>query len=302
MLALNWALRKLPIDADRCVLAGHSMGAVATWNVAARFAHCWAAIAPVNGALSLWERIGPDGAAAAMLPNLLDMPLLALHGSEDQRIPAELEAATIEVLQTLGNSKAAQILVEGGDHPLSTMSLARGKPHFDSWASWIVAQRRQTYPQSVSHRALSVDHGRCHWVEILQFSEAVESAAVHAALTHAFGGQWPAPGFSLPPVVDSGPVQPWGQQEIIVRASGVRRLALHLHRRIVKPGDVRIVVNGRPSHHQFTPDAECLLQSRRANGDDGLLSEQVLTVEVPDHDPGHQEGGNEWKWTVDSIF
>jgi hypothetical protein len=302
MLALQWALRNLSVDADRCVLSGHSMGAVATWNVAARFAHSWAGIAPVNGALSLWERIGPDGAAAAMLPNLLDMPVLALHGSDDQRIPAELEAATIEVLQTLGNANAAQILVEGGDHPLPTMNLTPGAPHFETMVSWILAQRRQPYPRSISHRALDLDHGRCHWVEILEFDDVGGSAAIHAALTPPREESWPAPGLSIPRGDGSGGARPRECQEIVVRTSGVRRLALHLHHHFVEPGDVRIVVNGRSSQHQFTPEAGCLLESHRTSGDTGLLSEQVLTVDVSGHDDDDQKGSSEWKWTVDSIF
>lgn len=268
VLALKWALQHLQADPDRCVLVGHSMGAVATWNVAARYWHSWAGAAPINGALSVWERFGPDGEAAAILPNLVQVPVQAVHGSIDRRIPAELEAVTIKALRARGNANAAQVLVGGGDHPLSTMGLVPGSEHFEALASWAVARRRNPYPRCVSHCTLDLSHGRSHWIEVIELGQPGCPAQVHAEVADP--------------------------HEIIVQASGARRLALHFHHRFVNPGDVRIVVNGRILQHHFAARLECLIDAYRATFDTGLLSEDTLTIDILDHGENAEEGENKW--------
>lgn len=271
--ALQWALRHLPLDPDRCVLMGHSMGAIATWNVAARCWHSWAGAAPINGTLSMWERFGPDDRAQALLPNLAQLSVCALHGNADQRVPAELEAATIEALRALGNSRVQQILIDGAEHPLSTLGLVPGAPAFDALCHWVDACRRASYPRLVSHCVFDVAHGRAHWIEVVELAEQGGPARVQGCV-----------------VTDS---------EIVVRASGARRLALHMHRRLVKPGDVRIVVNGRAEHHYFEPRLECLIDTYRTTFDTGLLSEDIKYVNIDESSTGAEEG--EKKWTVNTT-
>lgn len=274
LAAHRWALKHLPIDPDHCVLVGHSMGAIATWNIAARTAHSWAGAIPVNGALSMWEQFGPDHRAAAILGNLTDVPLLALHGTADTRVPAALERDTIEALRSLGNRHASQVLVEGGEHQLSTMRLTRNQRLVRRVAKWAATCRRSAYPTAVRHCTFDALQGRKHWVEVIEMERAGICAEVCAQSTR--------------------------DAEIVIDTCGVRRLSVHLHTRLIKPGDVRIVVNGQVARHRFSVQLESVIASYRAFGDIGLLAEQTINFDVAGGRANAEEGN--MNWTTNTTY
>lgn len=255
MRARAWALAHLGADPARCLLAGHSMGAVATWNVAARFPCAWAGIAPINGALSVWELFGPDATAAALLPNLLSVPILALHGSADRRIPPDLEAASLASLQALGHTDARQWRVPGGDHPLATMGLQPGAAHFDGLATWLAAQRRDPHPRRLSHCTVEAGQGRNHWIEIDELAPGQRRGTVEAEASC--------------------------RRNLVLRTRHVRRLTLHLHHRLLDPGLLQIDVNGLQLQHLFVPHP-------------GPVAEQRLQLDGLDEAPPANMGETPW--------
>ena len=55
-------LNEYPVDRSSMFLTGHSMGSGGTWYIGAKYAHYWAAIAPMSGPFVeketyAWDRI-----------------------------------------------------------------------------------------------------------------------------------------------------------------------------------------------------------------------------------------------------
>ena len=121
---LNHALASLPIDRDRVLLTGHSMGGHGTWHVGLTHADRFAAAAPEAG----WPNIQlyvptflqrsvtfadpaqvavrdmamrPDN-TPAMLVNALNLPLYILHGGDDDNVPPIHGRNFAEWLKELG--------------------------------------------------------------------------------------------------------------------------------------------------------------------------------------------------------
>ena len=106
---LDRALADLPIDPDRVVLTGHSMGGHGVWHIGLTHADRFAAAAPAAGwsTLQLYVptflqrsvifadparlvfrdmALRPDN-TPAMLANALNLPLFILHGADDDNVP-----------------------------------------------------------------------------------------------------------------------------------------------------------------------------------------------------------------------
>jgi pimeloyl-ACP methyl ester carboxylesterase len=121
---LNHALASLPIDRDRVLITGHSMGGHGTWHVGLTHADRFAAAAPEAG----WPNIQlyvptflqrsvtfadpaqvavrdmamrPDN-TPAMLVNALNLPLYILHGGDDDNVPTVHGRNFAEWLRELG--------------------------------------------------------------------------------------------------------------------------------------------------------------------------------------------------------
>lgn len=109
LATLDDCLARLPIDPDRVVLTGHSMGGHGVWHVGLAHADRFAALAPSAGWASfatyvpftlrrdategdaplraLWERvIAPDNVLAQM-SQARGMPIFVLHGADDDNVP-----------------------------------------------------------------------------------------------------------------------------------------------------------------------------------------------------------------------
>lgn len=98
------------IDPQRRVICGWSMGGYGTWSLAAAFPEKWAAVLAIAGgeteqALDLSELASRQ------------IPVWAIHGSEDPLIPVEQSTQLVERLNMLGGRGRAMI-VEGAGHDL----------------------------------------------------------------------------------------------------------------------------------------------------------------------------------------
>jgi hypothetical protein len=124
MEILDLALERYPIDENRVILTGHSMGGHGTWHIGTTHADRFAAIVPSAGWASFqtyvpWflrrdelnfppelERIfdamaAPDR-AEKMLPNLRNTPVLAVHGGDDDNVPPTHGRYLTSQLEALG--------------------------------------------------------------------------------------------------------------------------------------------------------------------------------------------------------
>ncbi|WEB42135.1 hypothetical protein MOV08_24685 [Streptomyces yunnanensis] len=259
LAALRWARTELDVDPDRCVLAGVSMGGLATWNLAMRFWHSYAAAVPLNGALSVWESFGTDARTQALLPNTLPLPLYVVHGAEDEQIPAQFDRESVSTLRALGHPDVAYEEVPNGAHGLETLGLAEDGPLFHRLAGWLANRTRRTgQSDEIRHRAEEDAHGRAHWVSLGGITPQ-QAAVVHARRT-------------LPDRID-------------IEVSGAHQVTLHLSGERIAPGDtITVAVNGAVTTVRFAPDLATVLRSYRETADPRLVAEQVVNFDVP-HNP-----------------
>jgi poly(3-hydroxybutyrate) depolymerase len=93
MTVLGMVRERFNVDADRIYLMGHSMGAFGTFFLGAKHNTVWAGIAPIAGG-----GVGPNAPAEA----LKGMPVLVMHGAEDNVVSKDRSRAAVRELQRVG--------------------------------------------------------------------------------------------------------------------------------------------------------------------------------------------------------
>ncbi len=255
LAALRWARTELGVDSNRCALTGVSMGGLATWNLGMRFWHSFSAIAPVNGALSVWESFGTDRRARSLLPNVLPLPLFVVHGGKDEQIPARFDRESVRSLRALGHADACYVEVPDGQHRLETLGLEDGSGLFQRLECWLGGAKRATGSAVLRHRAEEDFHGRAHWVGISGIT-AHQAGEVRARR------------------------RPGNQVEIEV--SGAAEVTLYLRSDQFRSGsEITVLVNGVSTSLRFEPDLATVFSSFREHADPELTAEQVLRIPVP---------------------
>ncbi|MBC8085837.1 MAG: dienelactone hydrolase family protein [Phycisphaerae bacterium] len=92
------------IDVTRIYLLGHSMGAIGTWKLAAKYADVWAAIAPFSGQ-----------GAPSTVDRMKGIPNFVVHGDADPTVNVRGSRAMVEAMKAL-NMDVTYIEVPGGNH------------------------------------------------------------------------------------------------------------------------------------------------------------------------------------------
>jgi predicted peptidase len=92
------------VDASRIYLLGHSMGAIGTWHLGAKYPDVWAALAPFAG-------IGIPVSAE----RLKGIPQIVVHGDADPTVSVEGSRAMVAALKKAG-AEVTYIEVPGGNH------------------------------------------------------------------------------------------------------------------------------------------------------------------------------------------
>ena len=92
------------VDADRIYLIGHSMGAIGTWALGAKYPDLWAALAPFSG-------LG----APATVARMQHIPQFVVHGDADPTVSVNGSRAMVAEMKKLG-MEVTYIEVPGGNH------------------------------------------------------------------------------------------------------------------------------------------------------------------------------------------
>ncbi len=119
--------RTLPIDQDRVYVVGFSMGGSAAWHALLRRPNRFAAMVSIAG-------VPPDRALAATIP---PVPLLLIHGTEDQENPFATTKAMVETLQWFPRKELWWQPIRGLGH-----AIPQDVIHGTWWRDWLFAQRR----------------------------------------------------------------------------------------------------------------------------------------------------------------
>jgi predicted peptidase len=109
---LRWVMQLIehllvaePVDKGRIYLTGLSMGGYGAWELACRWPHLFAALAPICG--------GGDETQAA---SLVDLPIWAWHGAKDDAVPVERSRHLVDAIQNAGGQKCRYTELAGEGH------------------------------------------------------------------------------------------------------------------------------------------------------------------------------------------
>ena len=118
LLALVDSLKRShPVDPERIVVAGFSLGAMGAWYLAARHPEIWSAaiamagppvlgpIADARAGLEESKRLfgdRPEGAEIDWPPALLETPILVIHSRADELVPFPLVLRAVRSLRAAG--------------------------------------------------------------------------------------------------------------------------------------------------------------------------------------------------------
>lgn len=123
---LEIALERFPIDRNRVILSGHSMGGHGTWHVGSTHPDKFAAMIPIAGWTSfqyyvpfllrqseifsppevnrILDMCSATDRTELLLENLINTPVLAVHGTIDDNVPATHPRLLIGTLEKMGYS------------------------------------------------------------------------------------------------------------------------------------------------------------------------------------------------------
>ncbi len=251
--ALDELARRYPIDTDRVVLMGYSMGGYGTWNIGLRYSERFAAIVPLAGGISRMENfMARDARSRALLGNGVMVPSFVVHGTADRTVPFRFSRTITEELQGVGADVTFHP-VERGPHILA--AFLRGDDLTAELAEWVARQERSSSPRRVHHVALGDYHARSYWVRAAGVSG---SGRVVAEVT--------------------------GEQQIEVQAENVARLTLFLDPDLIDPArPVTVVLGDRVVFHGVAPvDLELLAQTFAETLDPELSYAHAIDLDLQD--------------------
>ena len=100
---IDHTVKTQPVDKDRIVITGLSMGGYATWGLLAKYPDLAVAAVPICG--------GGDPASA---PKFKDVPIHVYHGSKDTAVPQKRSDEMVEALKEAGGKPEYTIFPNAG--------------------------------------------------------------------------------------------------------------------------------------------------------------------------------------------
>lgn len=262
--ALRHLRSNFPIDPNRVVIIGYSMGGFGSWNIGLRYHDLFAGAAPMAGGISRQEYfLGKDTRSRHLLGNARQLPLWILHGDQDEVVPVRLDRNSVNELRSRGLPFVYEE-VKGGKHvmrdQLEDGPIRRGLIEF------IESRVRNPHPVRVEHHAIDATHGGAYWVQI---DELRGKTARIVAVAR--------------------------DQTIEVVCEGVAKLTLYADPSLVditKP--VRFVINGKEIHKgKVAPSLKAVTSSLSRTGDRELTYARAISFQTPKDLPA--PSAEDWK-------
>jgi len=139
LAALDAATKEFSGDTERTYLTGLSMGGYGTWDVAAKWPHRFAAIAPVCGGIKIPAVIAKqtgvtqpqsDDIYAEAAKKVANMPIWVFHGGADPTVPVTESQNMVAALKAL-NADVKYTEYPGVKH--NSWDNAYNEPDFPVW-------------------------------------------------------------------------------------------------------------------------------------------------------------------------
>jgi predicted peptidase len=118
------------VDESRIYLMGHSMGAIGTWALGAKYPQTWAALVAFSG-------VG----AASLADNMKALPQFVVHGDNDNTVNVSGSRNMVAALKKL-NANVTYIEVPGGSHTDVVV------PNLPQAFEFMAAQRKGAAPST----------------------------------------------------------------------------------------------------------------------------------------------------------
>ena len=243
---LRELLGELNVDTDRVTITGFSNGGTGSILYAAQRPDRFAALASLmGGGLPFFEG-GLDPIDAAAVARL---PMLFVHGTRDEVIPAEASERTVAAVRKVNPGATVEL------------HLLKGRPHDVRYGTdeelalpFLARFTRDPFPRAVSLRARRLGHARAFWVEV------AEKGGGTAEVDGTVEGQ-----------------------AIALRTRNVKALRLLLRRELVDlAAPLRVRVDGREAFSgALAEDPELFLSSWRASGDPQRAHAAELLLRLP---------------------
>lgn len=152
------AKRTFPVDTDRIVVAGHSMGGDGSWMIGGRNADLFAGAAPLAGSVMPYMKPGVNnrretprsdylGLMEGVIPNLLHLPYWIAHSADDRNEaihPDDIATGYLKALQAQRPGKYEFVYdrIDGNGHALPPKGVG-------PIVEWLAKKTRTTYPPEV---------------------------------------------------------------------------------------------------------------------------------------------------------
>ena len=238
-------LRAFNVDTNRVYLVGFSNGGTATLEFGTRWPDRFAAVASLMGA-------GVDTPSGTKLPlqNLLDVPVLLVHGDKDQRIPASASFRTQAALQDFKPRVAPELhILKGHGHDIT---LAEDG---DFTLPFLQRFSRDPFPPAVVAKFFDPRFTRQYWIEVLQAESATPDVEAR--------------------ILDGNLID--------IDTHNVKKLRLLLRPELLAPsGPVRIRLNGKERPPiELKKDCQLFQRSAQESADAFLAYTDEIVLDVP---------------------
>ncbi len=184
---LDWALRSLPVDANRVTITGASMGGTGTAEIALHYPDSFAALAPLCGYQSYFVRRDTSGqpirawerklmhrnSAASSAESGRTLPMYLAHGMKDR--PLENSRVLTTRYKTLGYK-----LIE--DWPNLGHAVWKKTWAHAGLFPWLSAQERAVEPRRITLAATALRHAQSHWLHVLELDSQAEISTIDAEI------------------------------------------------------------------------------------------------------------------------
>lgn len=248
------------VDTNRVYLTGFSSGGHGVWYLAIRYPSLFAAINPVAGECPL----------PSLLVNLMQVPVLIVHGARDTVIP--IEAA-----------RDASSRLEKLNYQVIYKELPELKHQFpanetDKILDWFRTHKRSLYPRMVKFSTESPKYAVACWIEITEFSQLV--GQVSGVRRDTFGHVTKSEGLSETATIEA---EIRKDNEIYLTAHGINALRLYLDDELIdmeKP--VRVSINGKAVYSgKMERSVRTILDTVKKRNDRNALFSAYLDIIVP---------------------
>lgn len=238
-------LRTYNVDTNRVYLAGFSNGGTASLEFGTRWPDRFAAIASLMGA-------GMDSPSGTKLPlqNLLNVPVLFLHGDKDPRIPSSASYSTYEALRDLKPRATPELhILKGRVHDVTLNT--------DDNLTLPFVERftRDPFPAAVSAKLFDPRFPRQYWIEVAESEKGTPEIEARILDGH---------------IID-------------IDAHNVKKLRLLLRPELFHaPGPLRIRLNGKEQLTvELKRDCQLFQRSNATYADPFLAYTDEIILDVP---------------------